>query len=341
MGDATTLSKATEWLMRDAATLHASAIDLQFARHGFGIIIGSITPVCIATRALLAAKPGSRPPPAVVAHLKEHATMDGWRYFNRHGDIPPDTDDLALVLHVLRAAGISPDEPWVAAPLNVLARNRISSGMFPTWLVTSAENRSTVDNAWASRGNAVHPEVVANIGHALLTIQQARWQEDITAAAHWLAQDPVARLSGNHWYYGSGYAAWLICNFLDAANAAGVLDGSNGLGGYRQQLLRGQNDNGAWHLDRPPEARRILGREMTTTVSNSVSETAWRVAALRCTGLAADVPEIMAATAFIADAQQADGGFAAEPFYETLSPTPYGSRTMTTSAVVHALASAG
>jgi hypothetical protein len=341
MPDATTLRRATEWLVRDAATLHASAIDLQFARHGFGLVVGSITPVCIATRAQLAAKPGSLPGPAVVAHLKEHSTMHGWHYFNRHGDIPPDTDDLALVLHVLRSAGISPDEPWVAAPLDFLARNRVSPGMFPTWLVASAENRAPVDNAWASRGNAVHPEVVANIGHALLMLQQARWQEDIREAAHWLAEDPSARLSGNHWYYGSGYAAWLICNFLDAATAAGVLDGSNGLGSYQEQLLRNQNDNGAWPLDRPPGARRNLGREMTTIIPNSVSETAWRVAALRCTGVAAAAAEISAAIAFIASAQQADGGFAAEPFYETLSPNPYGSRTTTTSAVVHALAPAG
>jgi hypothetical protein len=338
MHSSTTLSRAIEWLTKDASTLHAPAIDLQFARHGVGLIVGSITPICIATRALLVVMPGSTPPPAVVAHLKEHATNEGWRYFNRYRDIPPDTDDLALVLHVLQAAGISPNEPWVAAPLDYLADNRIFPGMFPTWLIGLPQDRTTADSAWASGARPVHPEVVANIGHALLVTNDVRWQEDIKAAANWLAQDPPARLSDNHWYYGSGYAGWLICDFLRAANTARVLDASTSLTLYRGLLARGQNEYGAWPLDRPPMARQGLGRDPMKVLPHSVTETAWRMAALQCTGLPATDPALTLAADYLAGAQEADGGFAAEPFYETLSVEPYGSRTITTASVLHALA---
>jgi hypothetical protein len=245
---------------------------------------------------------------------------------------------MALVLHVLQAADISAEEPWVAAPLDYLAANRISPGMFPTWLLGPLQDRICADSAWASGAKPVHPEVVANIGHALLMLHDTRWQEDITASAQWIAHDPPDRLTGNHWYYGSGYAGWLMCNFLRAANTAGVLDASASLNVYRDLLARGQNAHGAWPLDRPPAARQGLGRKPMTVLTHSVTETAWRMAALKCTGLAATDPTLASAAQYLAGAQQADGGFAAEPFYETLSVEPYGSRTITTASVLHALA---
>jgi hypothetical protein len=169
-------------------------------------------------------------------------------------------------------------------------------------------------------------------------MNDSRWQEDIKAAAQWLAQDPSARLTDNHWYYGSGYAGWLICDFLRAANAAEVLDASASLNGYREILARGQNERGAWPLDRPPVARQGLGRVPMKVLPHSVTETAWRMAALLCTGLPATDPMLTSGAHYLASAQEADGGFAAEPFYETLSVEPYSSRTITTASVLHALA---
>jgi hypothetical protein len=333
-----TFQRALRWLARDASTLHASAIDLQFSSDGFGLIVGSIAPICIATRALLAANPGSVPSSHVIAHLREHASDQGWRYFNHHPPIPPDSDDLALVLHVLAAAGLSASLPWVDAPLQLLDKNRLSPGLFPTWLVANPTRRTAADQAWASGVHPVHPEVVANLAHALLAIDAHRWSDDILAAATWLAAEPSVRLNGNHWYYGMGYAGWLICNFLSAAHSAGVVDATNGLSAYRELLAEGQNDRGAWPMDRPPRARLGLGRPPMSVLQASVLETAWRMAALRCTGASLAQPMLAAAGDFLVAAQAADGGFAAEAFFETLSVAPYGSRTVTTSAVLHALA---
>jgi hypothetical protein len=213
--------------------------------------------------------------------------------------------------------------------------------MFPTWLIASSQDRVRADSAWASGAKPVHPEVIANIGHALLSLNDPRWHHDVTAAANWLAQDPPARLTGNHWYYGSGYAGWLICHFLRAAQTAGVLDAAASLKDYRHLLAGNQNDRGAWPLDRSPVARQGLGRDTMKVLSHSVTETAWRMAALRCTGLPTTDSALMAAADYLASAQHADGGFASEPFYETLSVQPYGSRTVTVAAVLHALAPAG
>jgi hypothetical protein len=336
--EAMTFDRALRWLVRDSHTLHASAIDLQFARDGFGIIVGSIAPVCVATRALLTARPGAVPTEQVVAHLHERANDEGWRYFDNYLAIPPDSDDLGLVLHVLAAAGVSPDEPWVAAPLRHLARNRRSPGMFPTWLVTDPDSRSTTDEAWASGTGSVHPEVVANLCHALLALNAVGWTEDLVAAAGWLASSPGDRLVGNHWYYGLGYAGWMICAFLRATHTAGLFDAANSLALYRELLAGGQNELGAWPLDHLPIARVGLGRAPRPVLQHSVSETAWRVAALRAAGVPARHPMLSNAVRFLAGAQQSDGGFAAEPFFETLSVDPYGSRTTTAAAVVHALA---
>jgi hypothetical protein len=327
-----------DWMNRDAESLHASSIDLQFARDRFGFIVGSIGQVCVATRARLAASPGSRPTDEIMLHIRERATDDGWRYFDGHRPIPPDSDDLALVLHVLAAAGLSATAPWIAAPLGYLARNRLAPGLFPTWLIADADDRTAADLAWGSGTEAVHPEVVAHINHALLVLNPTAWHSDIVAAARWLVSDPAARLNDNHWYYGTGYAGWLICDFLNAVHVAGILDTRSALLLYRERLALDQSSSGAWPLDRPPRARVGLGRPPMTVVPQSISETAWRVAALRCTGLDRTDPSLTRAAAFLADAQQPDGGFVAEPFFETLSVEPYGSRTMTTAAVLHAFA---
>jgi hypothetical protein len=333
-----TLCRALEWLVRDAESLHASAIELQFAREGFGLIVGSVGQVCVATRARLAAVPESRPGIDVMSHIRERASDEGWRYFDGYRPIPPDSDDLALVLHVVAAAGVSAEAPWIAKPLAHLARNRLAPGLFPTWLIPDANNRSAADLAWASGSEPVHPEVVANINHALLKLSPTAWQDDILAAAHWLAADPTARLNGNHWYYGHGYAAWLICDFLRSVHATGLLDTRRSLLTYRDVLACEQNERGAWALNRPPLARVGLSRPPMTLLQHSVSETAWRMAALRCTGLAIADPILQRSAQFLAGAQHDDGGFAAEPFFETLSVEPYSSRTVTTAAVLHALA---
>ena len=335
-----TLNRALEWCRRDAESLHASAIELQFAREGFGFIVGSVGQVCVMTRARLAATRGSTPSDDVMSHIRERATDEGWRYYDHYRPIPPDSDDLALVLHVLAAAGVSADEPWVKKPLEHLARNRVAPGQFPTWLIPEATHRAAADLAWGSGTEAVHPEVVANINHALLKLSPEPWHTDIVAAAEWLAADPNARLSGNHWYYGMGYAGWLICDFLSAVHTAGLLDTRASLLTYRELLSRDQNDRGAWPLSRPPRARVGLGRPAMTLLDHSVAETGWRVAALRCCGLDLEHSTLTIAAQFLAAEQQDDGGFAAEPFFETLSVEPYASRALTTAAVLHALAPA-
>ena len=331
------------WLLKGADTCFASASDINFARIGFGVVLATVAQNGWIGTALADCAPDdpdvSSAVQACAAHVAQQAGPDGWTYYNHCADIPPDADDLGLAMSLLTAARWPDRMALLAGPLQRLRVNTERPGLFRTWLGRDGE-ASALDARWASGTAPVHPDVVANTAWALLSGGHADWASDVRAAVHWLAEDPVGLLDANHWYYSDGYVAFLMMRlFRDcpadwpehraAAAAMDVL---------AAHLCCGQASDGSWPQDREPLARRILQRNPVDRPEKSCLETGWRIAALRERPGPLEDEAIRAARAFLILSQMDDGGYPAEPFFETVAAQPYGSREVTSAAALRALA---
>lgn len=274
-------------------------------------------------------------------HVVQHARPEGWTYFNNCPDIPPDTDDLALAMSLLRCAQWPRLERLLSGPLRLLRENTASPGAFRTWLCQDGQPMA-LDERWVSHIAPVQPDVVANIAWALLSGGHHEWELDIKSAIHWLSADPVARLSENHWYYGDGYIGFIMMRlFCDCPSEWYERKQADVAAQTLAESLRsGQLSDGSWPHGNAPIARRTLARNDVKGNARSCLETAWRVAALREIERAEDLDAIRSAQRFLVRRQMADGAYAAEPFFETVSPQPYGSRGITSAAVLRALSPA-
>ena len=227
----------------------------------------------------------------------------------------------------------------LAGPLHRLRSNTAGPGSFRTWLGRDGE-ASVLDARWASGASPVHPDVVANIAWALLSGGHADWEADVRAAVQWLAQDPVGHLDANHWYYSDGYVAFVMMRlFRDCSSQwPEYRDAFAAMDVLAAHLKDRQATDGSWPQDREPLARRILQRGPIDRPVKSCIETGWRAAALRERPGRLDDEAIRAAQAFLIFNQMEDGGYPAEPFFETVAMQPYGSREVTAVAALRALA---
>lgn len=336
------------FLLPHAADGFAEAVEVQFAVPGYPLLIGAIFPLAQILLTLDRAAPQEAEVQATVAHLVESLVLlgddDGWRYFNLCPEIPPDSDDLAHLITVLCARDHPERGRLLVGPLRRLAENVQAPGRYRTWLTTSPESAREADARWASGADPVHPEVMANLLHALLLLDADTWRRDILAGADWLAGLQEAGLWASYWYYGHGYGTHLVLRLFagigrrwpeEAPRFAAAQHAA------RDALVGTQRHDGSWGAVRPPMGVVELGGSWDPPEGRAL-ETALCLSAL--SQLRSD-PSTRAARdraiAYLEESQAPDGGFEAEPYYFTMGLMPHQSRCLTSSAVLDSLSSDG
>jgi squalene-hopene/tetraprenyl-beta-curcumene cyclase len=154
--------------------------------------------------------------------LKCQDVAGGWRYFPGLPELPPDADDLAVILRLLVRARHSAIADLCDDPLRLLfTQHRRPSGGFGTWIVdledsseTTGIMRRAIEILW---GDGVDVEVVANLLHALVVYDPTRFRGEIAEGVRYVVaeQQPTGAWHSS-WYHGDFYGTFVCTRFLAA-----------------------------------------------------------------------------------------------------------------------------
>lgn len=132
------------------------------------------------------------------------------RYYGPWPDIPPDADDLGLMLELAARTGSAPDHPetWIV----LLWANLDERGVAPTWFSRDAAGRPTTPSDRSWRGDDCNA-VRLNLLCGLLAFDAARFDDVIQANATRILECSAADGVGGVYYYDPYYAALAFLRF--------------------------------------------------------------------------------------------------------------------------------
>lgn len=170
------------------------------------------------------------------------------RYFGPWRDIPPDADDLGLMLELVAATGAARDraETWIV----VLLANTDERGVAPTYFSRDPAGRATTPSGKAWPGNdcnAVRLQLLCG----LLAFDAARFSDLIQANATRVLADSRAGAVGGSYYYGARYTDLAFLRFARLYRAKAVerpLWGgiAAAAAAIRARMAVGQRLDGGW-----------------------------------------------------------------------------------------------
>jgi geranylgeranyl pyrophosphate synthase len=240
---------------------------------------------------------------------------DGWRYYPGCGEIPPDADLTGLALQVLTGPGRR-NEALIAASVATLRDNLTEDALIPTWLevgtglaVPQGVGEAAVPLRW------IGERCPASMANAVMGWHRAQPDDpDVRRAADRLVA----------WFDAPGPPTSAFYGPV-VVDALGLLMLTE-FGAPEHAAVRGRI------------AARLAGRRRASGHFGTPLDTAWAAIALQAAGRLA-APEVVRRA--LVDAQSADGGYPACPFYVTVGahhePGTYASRLVTTAVVVRAL----
>jgi hypothetical protein len=177
--------------------------------------------------------------------------LRGWKYFPSLPELPPDVDDLAQVVQVLKRVE-HPDIGTLVDPLlEIIEANYHPDGSFETWIVDPADESQTTEliRAFiqACWGTGPDPEVVANMLYSLSIYANERFKGHISDTIRYLASRQ--RMDGSWsatWYAGPFYPTF-VCS-----RAIQIVDPSH-YALYRAEkfLTSSQHSQGGWGPNEP------------------------------------------------------------------------------------------
>jgi hypothetical protein len=170
------------------------------------------------------------------------------RYYGSWREIPPDADDLGLMLELVAATGVARDraETWIA----LLLANIDEEGIAPTWFCRDTTGCPTTPSGqpWPHNGcNAVR----LNLLCGLLAFDATRFHDLIEAnAAYVLERSGGGNVTPVH-YYDTSYAALAFLRFAqlyrDKAVHRSLLDGvATVAAAIRERIAACQRLDGGW-----------------------------------------------------------------------------------------------
>jgi Squalene-hopene cyclase C-terminal domain len=269
-----------------------------------------------------------------ILRAKHRDVRGGWNYIPEVPELPPDADDLGIVLQVLCRSG----RPVLASVCNEAIWLALAAaephGGFPTWILDplappalDAAMRSYIE---VTKSGGVHPDVVSNLLYGLILYDPAQFRDHLLKAVTYLemVQDERGVWLSRR-YAGPYYGTYRVVSVL------GVLaPDSKALDRARTSLLQNQGQDGSW------------GDGMSDPLS-----TALAVLALTAQNMQREEIAIERGINYLIGTQEADGGWPASPFICFPIPAPdgvevgangvetYASRTITTAFCLKALLS--
>lgn len=269
-----------------------------------------------------------------ILRAKHPDVRGGWNYIPEVPELPPDADDLGIVLQVLCRSG----GPVLASVCNEAIWLALEAaephGGFPTWILDPLAP-PTVDEAMrtyieVTKSGGVHPDVVSNLLYGLILYDPAQFRDHLLQAVTYLETVQDERgVWPSRWDAGPYYGTYRVVSVL------GVLaPDSKALDRARAFLLQNQTQDGGW------------GDGGSDPLS-----TALAVLALTAQNMPLEEVAIERGINYLVGTQEADGGWPASPFISFPIPTSegveagangvenYASRTITTACCLKALLS--
>jgi squalene-hopene/tetraprenyl-beta-curcumene cyclase len=177
---------------------------------------------------------------------KRQDVRGGWSYLPGVPELPPDADDLAMVLQVLLRCGGQPLAAACHQALDLVLAAAARGEALTTWILDPGEapHRNVLFRRYIelTQAGGVHPDVVANLLYAasLHATQIARQRAASAIAYLESAQDDDGSWH-SRWYWGRHYGTYRAVLALTA-----LAPDSPGLGRARDYLVSGQNADGGW-----------------------------------------------------------------------------------------------
>jgi squalene-hopene/tetraprenyl-beta-curcumene cyclase len=262
----------------------------------------------------------------------------GWRYFPDLPELPPDADDLAVILRLLVRTGHRRTRALCEDPLRLLLAQQDSSGAFGTWIVDpsdASEAAGVMRRAIAMHwGSSTDVEVIANLLYSLHLYDDSRFRTAIERGVAYVVtrQRPNGAWEST-WYHSEYYGAFVCARLL-----AAVAPGHDALTRVAAMLQASQAGDGGW------------GRPASLPTDTALG-------VLTLAGLAERLPTMAPAldraVAFLLARQAPEGQWPADDFIrmDTSRATPapaseprrilsYGSKTVTSALCLQALSAA-
>lgn len=261
----------------------------------------------------------------VILKAKHRYVRGGWSYLAEVPELPPDADDLGMVVQVLFRVGGSALASTCDEAIRLALDAAFLSGGFPTW-IPDPRGHSLADEAVQAFmqliGDGVHPDVVANLLYGLLIYDPMRYRQALLHGTAYLeiVQDETGAWK-SQWYAGSYYGTYRAVSVLSA-----VAPNRPALKWARKYLLQSQYPDGSWGDD-----------------GGNPLSTAFAILSLSTTGMQDTTSAIEQGLAYLLKMQEADGGWSAYPWIAFSTPEGaymYESRTITTTFCLKALLAA-
>lgn len=145
----------------------------------------------------------------------------GWKYIPTVPELPPDADDLALVIQVLVKSRHRQIWNLCGRAIDVIRKAAYSNGSFGTWIVdpsNGSESMRRMSRGVSERwGTGPDVEVVANLLYSLLLLDRARFLSWVLQGSRWACG---RQLREGHWkttWYSSKYWGVYMCTRLIAS----------------------------------------------------------------------------------------------------------------------------
>jgi squalene-hopene/tetraprenyl-beta-curcumene cyclase len=251
-----------------------------------------------------------------ILRAKHRDVPGGWSYIPEIPELPPDADDLGIVLQVLCRVG----GPALAATCDEAIQLTLAAaepdGGIPTWIL-DPHGHSIVDETMRAYvevigGRGVHADVVSNLLYGIILYDTSRYRTELLRTVAYLeaAQDERG-VWLSKWYAGPYYGTYRVVSAISVLSPS-----SEALGRARAFLLRSQREDGSW------------GEGWSDPLATALS-----VLALTALGMQLEDEAIERGITYLVGTQEPDGGWPASPFiaFPTLDRVVmHASRRMTT-----------
>ncbi len=250
----------------------------------------------------------------------------GWSYLSDVQELPPDVDDLAIVLQVILRYGGHPLASVCQHAFSLVFDKARRGEAITTWIVDPDDEPQSNETfrryIELTQAEGVHPEVVANFLFAASLYSGNKVSDTLNNSISWLESAQTADGSWrSRWYWGSHYGTYRALSALRS-----LAPDSHALDRASKYLESGQNSDGGWGSDG-------LSDPLSTAFAALGFAALARPGARRY---------ITSALNFLVASQQADGSWPACPFvaFPRIGASGvhvYSSRTVTTSFCLKAI----
>lgn len=254
----------------------------------------------------------------------KHANVaGGWSYIPSLSELPPDSDDLAMVVQLLARTGGKQLASFCDDALHILFKyGSHPDGGFETWVVDPSDSSSFTaairEYIKVIGGRGVSPDVVANLLWGLVLYDPVIYGVQITEGIKYLAASQADDgFWPSKWYWGKFYGTYRALTVLSTMDLS-----SDTIERGKRFLCNSQMADGGWGEDQSDALSTALGLLSLINLPQCLEEKRKGASWLAC-------------------AQSAVGSWESSPFIRLVTTDgelTYASKTVTTAFCTQALA---